>query len=88
MLDSLVVRCVYAYDATHPAGAVVNDLLTDGNGQALPPVPAPGTRPTSHQQELRLRQAPAQAGLQQFALRYRLANGETYTARTPVFTLR
>lgn len=88
VLDSLVVRCVYAYDATHPAGAVVNDLLTDGNGQALPPVPAPGTRPTSHQQELRLRQAPAQAGLQQFALRYRLANGETYTARTPVFTLR
>ena len=88
VLDSLVVRCVFAYDAAHPAGAVVNDLLTDENGRALPPAPAPGTRPTGYQQELRLRQAPAQAGPQQFALRYRLTNGETYTARTPVFTLR
>ncbi|MDB5235342.1 MAG: hypothetical protein JWR44_2335 [Hymenobacter sp.] len=87
VLDSLVVRCVYAYDATHPAGAIVNDLLTNEYGQIVPPVPASGTSP-GYQQELRLRQAPAQAGPQQFALRYRLTNGEAYAARTPVFTLR
>ncbi|MBD2724021.1 hypothetical protein [Hymenobacter armeniacus] len=87
VLDSLVVRCVYAYDAAHPAGTVVNDLLAGDDGKPLPLVPVPGTRP-DYPQQLRLRQAPSQAGPQQFALRYRLTNGEIYTARTPLITLR
>lgn len=89
VLDSLVVRSAYAYDAAHPAGTSLNDLLiSEHNGQPLPPVPARDTQPMLHAWPLRLRQGPSQAGPQQFVLRYRLTNGETYTARTPVFTLR
>jgi hypothetical protein len=88
-LDSLEVRCVYAYDAAHPAGSSVNDLLVNqSSGRVLPAVPERGTKPELNGLPLQLAQAPAQAGPQQFALRYRLTNGETYTARTPVFTLR
>lgn len=89
VLDSLVVRSVYAYDAAHPAGTSLNDLLvSDNTGQPLPPVPPRGTQPMLYTSSLRLRQGPSQAGPQQFVLRYRLTNGETYTARTPVLTLR
>lgn len=89
VLDSVVVRCVYAYDAAHPGGAAVNDLLlTEEDAQPLPAAPARNTQPALYPQGLRLRQAPAQPGLQQFVVRYRLTNGEIYTARTPVFTLR
>lgn len=88
-LDSLVVRAAYAYDATHPAGTSLNDLLiNEHTGQLLALAPARGTQPQLYASPLRLRQAPAQPGPQQFVLRYRLTNGETYTARTPVFTLR
>lgn len=87
-LDSLVVRSVYAYDAVHPAGSSINDLLVNqSNRQALPAVPERGTVPELNGLSLQLRQGPAQAGPQQFVLRYRLTNGKTYTARTPVFTL-
>ncbi|MBF9142258.1 hypothetical protein [Hymenobacter properus] len=89
ILDSLVVRCVYAYDASHPAGAVANDLLLqEANSQLLPAVPPRDTQPDLYPLGLRLRQAPAQPGQQQFVVRFRLTNGEFYTARTPVFTLR
>ena len=91
LLDSLVVRSAYAYDAAHPAGSSLNDLLLyESTGQPLPPVPERGTRPPSGAGylTLRLKQGPAQAGPQQFVLRYRLTNGEAYTARTPVFELR
>ena len=87
ILDSLTVRCAYAYDAAHPAGAVVNDLLLYRGGvQALPPVPGRNAMPV--RLALRLWRGPDQPGQQQFVLRCRLTNGETYTARTPVFTLR
>lgn len=87
VLDSLVVRSAYVYDAAHPAGASLNDLLVDqGNSLPLPPKPAPNQMP--YAPVLRLRQAPSQVGLQQFVVRYRLTNGEIYTARTPVFTVR
>lgn len=87
VLDSLVVRSAYAYDAAHPAGASLNDLLVDqGNSLPLPPKPAPNQMP--YAPVLRLRQAPSQAGLQQFVVRYRFTNGEVHTAKTPVFTLR
>ena len=89
ILDSLVVRSVFAYDAAHPAGAAINDLLLEREtGKSLPPVPAPSTGPALFDVQLRFRQGPSQAGPQQFVVRYRLTNGETYTARTPVFTLR
>jgi hypothetical protein len=89
ILDSLVVRSVFVYDASHPAGAAINDLLLEKEtGKPLPPVPAQHTSPALYGLQLRFRQAPAQAGPQQFVVRYRLTNGETYSARTPVFTLR
>lgn len=87
VLDSLVVRSAYAYDAAHPAGASLNDLLVDqGNGTPLPPKPGPNQMP--YAPALRLRQGPSLAGPQQFVVRYRFTNGEIHTARTPVFTLR
>jgi hypothetical protein len=88
-LDSLVIKCVFAYDATHPAGASLNDLLVDrDNVKALPDAPEPGSQPSLYSLRLRLRQGPAQAGTQQFILRYRLTNGEIYTASTPTVELR
>jgi hypothetical protein len=89
VLDSLAVRCVYTYDAAHPAGSSLNDLLfNESDGQVLPPVPLRGTALEQQGLSLRLRRAPAQPGPQQFVVRYRLTNGETYTARTPVLALR
>ena len=87
VLDSLVVRSAYAYDAAHPAGASLNDLLVDqDNSLPLPPKPAPNQMP--YAPALRLLSNPSQVGPQQFVMRYRLTNGEIYTARTPVFTVR
>jgi hypothetical protein len=87
VLDSLVVRSTYAYDAAHPAGASLNDLLVDqSNSKTLPAKPAPNQMP--YAPALRLLSKPTQAGPQQFVVRCRFTNGEVYTARTPVFTLR
>lgn len=89
ILDSLEVRGTNAYDATHPAGSSLNDLLVNqSSGLALPVAPMRGTAPEQYGLSLQLRQGPAQAGPQQFMLRYRLTNGETYVARTPRLVLR
>ncbi|WBA41929.1 hypothetical protein [Hymenobacter canadensis] len=82
-LDSVVVRSRYAYDAQHPAGASLNDLLLEtGTGQ---PLSARASRSTEPQ--LQLRVPPAAAGAQQFVVRYRFADGTVYTAQTTVLQL-
>ena len=89
VLDSMEVRSTNAYDAAHPAGSSLNDLLViQSGGLPLPVAPARGTAPEQNGLQLQLRQGPAQAGPQQFVLRYRLTNGETYVARTPRLVLR
>ena len=88
VLDSLEVRNTNAYDAAHPAGSSLNDLLVNqSSGLPLPVAPARGAAPEQHGLRLQLRQGPTQAGPQQFVLRYRLTNGETYVARTPRLVL-
>jgi hypothetical protein len=89
VVDSLEVRSTNVYDAAHPAGSSLNDLLVNqASGQVLPATPVRGAAPELNGLPLQLRQGPSQMGPQQFVLRYRLTNGETYTARTPVFELR
>ncbi|MBC6697758.1 hypothetical protein [Hymenobacter sp. BT190] len=83
VLDSMVVRSRYAYDAQHPAGASLNDLLLETDtGQ---PLPARASR--SAEPRLQLRVPPAVAGPQQFVVRYRFADGTMYSAQTPVLQL-
>jgi hypothetical protein len=88
-LDSVLVRSRYAYDARHPAGAALNDLLTvapDGQENLATYLQSRAGEPAA-ELTLRLSQPPASAGPQQLVLRYRLTNGEVYTAETPVFEL-
>ncbi|QNH61505.1 hypothetical protein [Hymenobacter sediminicola] len=82
-LDSVVIRSRFAYDAGHPAGASLNDLLLDiETGQEFSPRGNQAYAP-----RLRFMTPPAQAGPQQFWVRYRLGTGEVYTAETPVLQL-
>ncbi|MBD2715758.1 hypothetical protein KBK19_12000 [Microvirga sp. STR05] len=82
-LDSVVIRSRFAYDAAHPAGASLNDLLLDTEtGQEFSPRGNQAYAP-----RLRFKTSPAQAGPQQFRVRYRLGTGEIYTAETPVLQL-
>jgi hypothetical protein len=88
-LDSLTVRSRYAYDAQHPAGTPLNDVLLASDYSSLPLstylLQQAGT--PAEQLSLRLSAPPAAAGPQQFVVRYRLRNGEVHTAETPVFEL-
>ena len=86
-LDSLRVRSRFDYDARHLAGTPLNDLLlaTDDVQRVALPLPdylTQGNGRLTTQLNLRLSAAPAQAGPQQFEVRYRLRNGEVYTALT------
>ncbi|GAA4372871.1 hypothetical protein GCM10023186_02810 [Hymenobacter koreensis] len=90
-VDSLTIRSRFDYDAQHPAGSSLNDLvaldylpsglilepnrIAEANGQPL------------KQLNFRLRRAPTASGPQQFRVRLRLTNGEVYTAETVSFTL-
>lgn len=92
-VDSVTVTSRYAYDAQHPAGASLNDLLTTGQGSALG-TPTLSQRLTSPENaevwsfvELRFQQLPASSGPQQFRLRCHLTNGEVYTVETPVMNV-
>ena len=89
-LDSLTIRSRFDYDARHPAGTSLNDLLVATDEYRRLPLPLPDyltqyPGQLAIQLELRLASAPAQPGRQQFVVRYRLRNGETYTALTPEF---
>lgn len=88
-LDSVLVRSRYAYDAGHPAGTPLNDLLAtdDYQGLALPDYLRQAAGQPEERLPLRLTAPPAAAGPQQLVVRYRLRNGEVHTAETPVFTL-
>jgi hypothetical protein len=98
-VDSVTIFSRYAYDARHPAGTSLNDIVqvvaTVNSG-----VPSPGTPVTLLSQvqppysaeawtvqALKLTVAPAQAGTQQFRLRYHQTNGEVYEAETPLLTV-
>lgn len=88
-LDSVTVHSRYAYNAQHPAGAPLNDLLAADsyNNVLLGAYLRARSGEPENMLGLRLAAPPAAAGPQQFVVRYRLTNGEVYTAETPVFTL-
>ncbi|RTQ50648.1 hypothetical protein EJV47_08415 [Hymenobacter gummosus] len=99
-VDSVSIFSRYDYDARHPAGTPLNDIV-----QVLPwpsaGPPEPGTPPRLlsqvlgqpgsvrgwQAQRLKLTVGPAQAGPQQFRLRYHQTNGEAYVAETPLLTV-
>ncbi|NVO86074.1 hypothetical protein [Hymenobacter terrestris] len=92
-VDSLVVLSRYDYDAAHPAGRSLNDLLDLNEALSLQDVqitPRNIARPDGQPVQeiaLRLKQAPTASAKQQFFVRYRQTNGEVYSAETPVFTI-
>lgn len=86
-MDSLSITSLYNYDALHPAGTPLTDLLSvDGRL----PFPAPSRRNPLEPfrfAEISLLAPPASPGLQRFRVYYRQTNGEVYTAETEVITL-
>ncbi|QNH61506.1 hypothetical protein [Hymenobacter sediminicola] len=86
-IDSLTVTSRFDYDAQHPAGSSLNDLVQLENeyGQliplrewlAVPRVVGEGPDPA-----FRFRQVPASSLVQQFRVRYHQTNGEAYTTET------
>lgn len=92
-VDSLVVFSRYDYDAAHPAGHSLNDLLaldetlSSRDIQITPRnIAKPDGQPV-REISLRLKQAPTASSKQQFLVRYRQTNGEAYAAETPVLTI-
>lgn len=92
IVDSLTVTSRYPFDARHPAGTSLNDLLRIDNGY--------GTSVSLAQQlatpqgvgelgrhAIRLSQAPTSSATQQFRVRYHQTNGELYTAETVEFII-
>jgi hypothetical protein len=87
-IDSLVIRSRYDYDAQHPAGSSLNDiLLVDNSTHSLAHHLQGGQKEPSQQLWLRLSAAPTRSATQEFVVRYRLTNGEVYTAATPAFRI-
>lgn len=83
-VDSLIITSQYDYDAQHPAGTSLNDLM----GLATRQMPSEPFRPYEVDgQRLSLWQRPAASGPQQFRVRYYQTNGEIYVAETVVLTL-
>lgn len=85
--DSLSITSAHPYDAAHPAGSSLLDLLLDT-------ADVPGRLPSPQQPqepfrlvEFALRRPPAVAGPQRFRVYYRQTNGEIYTAETVTVTL-
>lgn len=89
-LDSLAVTSGFDFDAQHPAGTPLNDLLVSTSDWAetlTDYLQAQASHPSVAWPLFTLRNAPAQAGPQQFRVFCRLTNGEEYTAQTPVLQL-
>ena len=82
-MDSLSITSTHAYDARHPAGTSLLDILDLNDGIQQQQLPVPG-RPLSplREAELQFVSPPAKAGEQQFRVYYRQTNGEVYTAQT------
>ncbi|GAB2958074.1 hypothetical protein GCM10027048_26170 [Hymenobacter coalescens] len=94
-VDSVSIRSRYAYDARHPAGTPLNDIvqLLPHTGTGTPVTLLSQLQGTPSSPEgmsglrCKLTVPPAQAGPQQFRLRYHLTNGEVYEAETPVLAV-
>lgn len=92
VVDSLTVTSRYPFDARHPAGTALNDLLRIDNGYGTPvPLNQRLATPQSvgdfGRHGIRFAQAPTSSATQQFRVRYHQTNGEVYTAETVEFTL-
>ncbi|SHL69177.1 hypothetical protein [Hymenobacter psychrotolerans] len=86
-IDSLTVTSRYDYDAQHPAGSSLNDLvqLEDEYGQQISLrewLVVPRQIGSFPNMVFRFRQAPAGSLVQQFRVRQHQTNGEVYTAET------
>ncbi|MCC2547951.1 hypothetical protein LJY25_15995 [Hymenobacter sp. BT175] len=90
-IDSFTVVSAYAFDAAHPAGTSLNDVLVDeASGQVLDQALVSvlqGRGYFPRELYLCLRRPPATPGNQQFTVRYHQTNGESYSARTVLFRL-
>lgn len=88
-LDSLVITSRFDFDAQHPAGTSLNDVLTtfDWSESLNDYLRERAGRPDIVLPLLKLRTVPAQAGPQQFRVFYRLTNGEEYTAEAVAVTI-
>ncbi|NVO33519.1 hypothetical protein [Hymenobacter lapidiphilus] len=85
--DSLSITSAHPYDAAHPAGASLLDLLLDtADVAAQLPSPRQPQEPFRWV-DFALRTPPAVAGPQRFRIYYRQTNGEVYRAETVTVTL-
>ncbi|OGX86833.1 hypothetical protein BEN48_00240 [Hymenobacter glacialis] len=86
-MDSLSITSLYNYDAQHPAGTPLTDLLVV-DGRTRIPVPSRQNPLEPFRfAEISLLNPPAATGPQQFRVYYRQTNGETYIAETDLITL-
>jgi hypothetical protein len=87
-VDSLSITSRHAYDARHPAGTSLADVVEWEGGAPWPQPSRQAPQAPFRRAELVFRVPPAAAGPQQFRVYYRQTNGEVYTAETVAFTLR
>ena len=92
MIDSVRITSRYAFDAQHPAGTPLNDLLRLDNGYGGAVTLSELLRTPQSVQNLLYRhlqftQAPTSSATQQFRVRYHQTNGEVYTAETVSVTV-
>ncbi|HEX8656569.1 MAG TPA: hypothetical protein VF690_03505 [Hymenobacter sp.] len=86
-MDSLSITSLYDYDALHPAGTPLANVL-EIVGKSQFPVPSRQNPVEPFRfAELSLKQPPATEGPQKFRIYYRQTNGEIYTAETVAVTL-
>ena len=87
-MDSISITSAYAYDAAHPAGTPLNDVL---EAPAWPQWPQQPSRRTPQEPlrfvEFSFKVPPIAAGPQKFRLYYHQTNGEVYTAETTEITV-
>ena len=99
-MDSVTIISRYDYDARHPAGTSLNDIVqvisTVNSAVVSPGTPVtllsqgqgtPYSAEIWRVQGLKLTVSPAQAGPQQLRVRYHQTNGEVYEAETPLLTV-
>lgn len=92
LIDSIRVTSSYDFDAQHPAGTVLNDLLrldnSYGGAVSLSEVlRTPQSVPALLRRNLQFSQTPTSSTTQQFRVRYHQTNGEVYTAETVPVTV-
>jgi hypothetical protein len=85
---SLAITSAHPYDAAHPAGASLLDLLADTPGSTFRQPSTQAPQEPFRWLAFALQTPPAAAGPQRFRVYYRQTNGEVYTAETVTITLR